>query len=47
MVSSGESRRHRRNEPVSPLQLVTHVMYNEEEVPNMKLMHVVEEEVSL
>jgi hypothetical protein len=32
---------------VSPLQLVTHVIYDEQEVPNMKRMHIVDEEVSL
>jgi hypothetical protein len=50
MASSGESSRrlHRlRHEPVSPLQLPMHVMYNEEEVPKVKHMRVVEEEVSL
>jgi hypothetical protein len=47
MASSGESSHHLRDEPVSPLQLVTHIMYDEEEVPNVKRMHVVEEEVLL
>jgi hypothetical protein len=53
MASFGESSRrlyrlHRlHDKPVSLLQLVTHVMYDEEEVPNTKRMHVVEEDVSL
>jgi hypothetical protein len=36
-----------REELVSPLQLATQVMYDVEVVPNVKHMHVVEEEVSL
>jgi hypothetical protein len=50
MASSKESShhlRHLRDELIYPLQLVTHVMYDEEEVPNVKCMHDVEEEVSL
>jgi hypothetical protein len=43
MASSEESRRRLHDEPVSPLQLVMHVMYDEEEVPNMKRIRVVEE----
>jgi hypothetical protein len=45
MAPSRESSRRLCDEPVSPLQLVTHVMYDEEEVPNVKHMCVVEEEV--
>jgi hypothetical protein len=47
MALSRESNCHLCDEPVSPLQLATHAMYDEEEVPNMKHMHVVEEEVLL
>jgi hypothetical protein len=47
MALSGESSHHLHNEPVSPLQLVTHIRDDEEDVPNAKRMHVVEEEVSL
>jgi hypothetical protein len=50
MAPYGESSRRLRrlcDEPVSPLQLVTRIMYDEEEVPNTKRMHVVEEEVLL
>jgi hypothetical protein len=47
MASSGESSHRLRDELVSPLQLVMHVMYDEEEVPNMNHMRVVEEEVLL
>jgi hypothetical protein len=35
------------DELVLPLQLVMHIMYDEEGVPNVKHMCVVEEEVSL
>jgi hypothetical protein len=47
MAPSRESSCHLHDEPVSPLQLVMHVMYDEEEAPNVKRMRVVEEEVSL
>jgi hypothetical protein len=47
MASSEESNYRLRDEPVSPLQLVTHIMYVEEEVRNAKRMRIVEEEVSL
>jgi hypothetical protein len=50
MALSGESshRLHRLCEGlVLPLQLAMHVMYDEEEVPNVKRKHIVEEEVSL
>jgi hypothetical protein len=50
MASSEESRhRFRRlhDEPVSPLQLVTHIMYDEEVVPNAKRMDIAKEEVLL
>jgi hypothetical protein len=47
MASSEESNYRLRDEPVSPLQLVTHIMYDEEEVRNAKRMRIVEEEVSL
>jgi hypothetical protein len=47
MDPSRESSRHLRDELVSPVQLATHIMYDEEEVPNMKRMRVVEEEVTL
>jgi hypothetical protein len=50
MARSEESSRrlrHLRDEPISPLQLATHNMYDEEKVPNTKRIHVVEEEVSL
>jgi hypothetical protein len=47
MAPSEESSHRLRNEPISPLQLATNVMYDEEEVPNTKCMHIVEEEVSL
>jgi hypothetical protein len=43
MASSRDSSHRLHDEPVSPLQLATHVMYNEEEVPNTKRMHIVEE----
>jgi hypothetical protein len=46
MALFGESSRRLRDELVSPLQLAMHVMYDEEEVPNAKHMHVIEEEVS-
>jgi hypothetical protein len=41
MAPSGESSHRLRDELVSPLQLVTHVMYDEEQVPNAKRMHIV------
>jgi hypothetical protein len=47
MAPSRESSHHLCNKPVSPLQLVTHVRDDEEEVPNAKHMHIVEEEISL
>jgi hypothetical protein len=47
MTSSGESSHHLHDEPVVPLQLATHIIYDEEEVPNAKRMCIVEEEVSL
>jgi hypothetical protein len=47
MALFGESNRRLCDELVSPLQLVMHVRDDEEEVPNPKRMHVVEEEVSL
>jgi hypothetical protein len=47
MDSYGESSRHLHDEPVSPLQLATHVMYDVEKVPNARRMRIVEEEVSL
>jgi hypothetical protein len=47
MALSGESSCHLHEGPVLPLQLVTRIMYDEEEDPNMKRMHIVEEEVSL
>jgi hypothetical protein len=47
MALSGESSRHLHDELVSPLQFLTHIIYDEEEVPNEKRMHAVEEEVSL
>jgi hypothetical protein len=47
MAPSRESSRRLHDKPVSPLQLVMHIMYNEEEVPNTKHMRVVEEELLL
>jgi hypothetical protein len=47
MASSGESSRHLHDELVSSLQLATHIIFDEEEVPNVKCMRIVEEEVSL
>jgi hypothetical protein len=47
MAPSRESSHHLCNKPVSPLQLATHVRDDEEEVPNAKHMHIVEEEISL
>jgi hypothetical protein len=47
MAPSGESSQHIHEGPIRALQLATHVMYDEEEVPNAKCMCVVEEEVSL
>jgi hypothetical protein len=47
MASFGESSHRLCEGLVPPLQLATHVMYDEEEVPNVKCIHVVEEEVSL
>jgi hypothetical protein len=46
-TASVMNRSHRLcDEPVSPLQLVTHVIYDEDVVPNVKCMRIVEEEVS-
>jgi hypothetical protein len=47
MALSGESSHLLHDKPVSPLQFVTHIRDDEEDVPNVKRMHVVEEEVSL
>jgi hypothetical protein len=47
MALSRESSHGLHDELVLPLQLATHIMYDEEEAPNMKRMCVVEEEVSL
>jgi hypothetical protein len=43
MAPSRESSCRLHDEPVSPLQLATHVRDDEEEVPNVKRMHIVEE----
>jgi hypothetical protein len=47
MAPFGESSRRLHDKPVSPLQLAMHIVYDEEELPNVKRMHVVEEEVLL
>jgi hypothetical protein len=47
MAPSRESSSRLYDEPVTPLQLVTHVIYDEEEVPNVKRMRVVEDEILL
>jgi hypothetical protein len=47
MAPFEESSHCLHDKPVSPLQLVTHVMYDEEEVPNVTCMCIVEKEVSL
>jgi hypothetical protein len=47
MAPSRESSSRLYDELVTPLQLVTHVIYDEEEVPNVKRMRVVEDEILL
>jgi hypothetical protein len=47
MASSEELSHRLRDELVSPLQLATDILYDEEEVPNMKRLSIVEKNVSL